>query len=64
MVSVYLWFTFGWMLWGKFENEHQAKMFVSKYPKKQWRIQLPEQQDNFISIIGTELRNSKTQQED
>ena len=48
MVSVYLWFTFGWMLWGRFESEHHAKMFVAKYPNKQWKITNRQHNDNFI----------------
>ena len=60
MVSVYLWFTFGWMLWGKFETEYQARMFIAKYPKKQWKIELPQHLDNIIPIIELDSRDSKT----
>lgn len=48
MVSVYLWFTFGWMLWGKFESEHQACAFIAKHPNKQWKIETKQIKDNVI----------------
>ena len=59
MVSVYLWFTFGWMLWGKFDSEYHAKQFVAKHPNKQWKISSLQHDDN---IIRTSYRRSKPEQ--
>lgn len=48
MVTLYYWSTLGWIKHGRFETEYAAKHFANKYPRKSWKIQSQEYQDNVI----------------
>jgi hypothetical protein len=48
VVTLFYWSTSGWVKYGKFENEYAAKQFMYRHPKKAWKIQNREYEDNII----------------